>query len=540
MPASERRLRVVLELLPRLAPASARAGTVAVGVVLLMLASGLRRRKRRAWTLAVVLSAAAAALHLLKGLDVEEAAVCAMVTGLLLATRPAFSGIPDPRSARHWAVTGAAALCAAVLAGVALLTLDPDSVVGRPPLHAVLGHVLLGLVGLQGTVRFQSTERAGEVAVTLALLGAVVVLGNLAALLHPAGGPSGMTALDEGRLRGLLARDCAADSLSYFALRRDKSVVFAASGKAAVAFRVIGGVTLASGDPLGDREAWPGAIDAWLAQARRYAWTPAVLAASEAGALAYRRAGLDALELGDEAVLCTSTFSMDGREMRTVRQAVSRARRLGYRCTVSPLGELSSDEVTEVRAAATMWRHGRNERGFAMALGRLGDPSDLGCVMVRAWDHRGTLCALLHLVPWGSDGLSLDLMRRAPDLDNGVTELMVVELLAAGAQHGVRQVSLNFAVFRSVFERGARIGAGPVLRAWRRLLIAASRIWQLESLYRANAKYRPDWQPRFLCFRTAGDLARVSMAALEAEAFLSRPRLSRLRGSGRQKRARAL
>jgi lysyl-tRNA synthetase class 2 len=130
---------------------------------------------------------------------------------------------------------------------------------------------------------------------------------------------------------------------------------------------------------------------------------------------------------------------------------------------------------------------------------------------------------MLNLVPWGSDGLSLDLMRRDRGAENGIVEHMVAALWRACPELGVRRFSLNFAVFRSVFARGERLGAGPVLRLWRSLLIALSRFWQIESLYRANAKYQPAWEPRFLCFRRAGDLPRIGTAALRAEAFLVAP-----------------
>jgi lysyl-tRNA synthetase class 2 len=92
---------------------------------------------------------------------------------------------------------------------------------------------------------------------------------------------------------------------------------------------------------------------------------------------------------------------------------------------------------------------------------------------------------------------------------------------------GIRRVSLNFAVFRSVFARGERLGAGPVLRAWHSVLLLASRFWQIESLYRANAKYQPEWVPRFVCFRSSADLPRVGVAGLRAEAFLVAPRWAR-------------
>ena len=80
-------------------------------------------------------------------------------------------------------------------------------------------------------------------------------------------------------------------------------------------------------------------------------------------------------------------------------------------------------------------------------------------------------------------------------------------------------------MFRSVFERGARLGAGPVLRLWRSLLSFFSRWWQIESLYRANAKYRPIWEPRFLLFEKSADLPRIGIAAARAEGFLEAPGL---------------
>ena len=62
-----------------------------------------------------------------------------------------------------------------------------------------------------------------------------------------------------------------------------------------------------------------------------------------------------------------------------------------------------------------------------------------------------------------------------------------------GRELGIHRVSLNFAVFRSAFTEGSRIGAGPNQRLWRRVLLFASRWWQLEALYRSNAKYRLEW-----------------------------------------------
>jgi lysyl-tRNA synthetase, class II len=87
----------------------------------------------------------------------------------------------------------------------------------------------------------------------------------------------------------------------------------------------------------------------------------------------------------------------------------------------------------------------------------------------------------------------------------------------------VKRISLNFAMFRAALERGERIGAGPVLKAWRSVLIFMSKWFQIESLYKFNAKFSPVWQPRFFVFPGTKDAPRIAIAALEAEAFLVWP-----------------
>lgn len=332
-----------------------------------------------------------------------------------------------------------------------------------------------------------------------------------------------LTGEDESAIRGLLELYGKNDSLGYFATRRDKSVVFAPSGRAAITYRVELGVCLASGDPVGDPRAWPQAIDAWLALCQTYGWTPGNMGASSAGARAFRDAGLNALELGDEAILHTGDFKLSGRDMRGVRQAVTRARRSGLTVRIRRHHDIEQDEMKRVTARADAWRDTESERGFSMALGRLGDPADGDCLLVEAIQPDHTVVAMLSLVPWGQNGVSLDLMRRSAQSPNGTIELMVSELALHAERIGISCISLNFAMFRSAFEQGAQLGAGPVARLWRGFLLFFSRWWQLETLYRSNVKYQPSWVPRYACYEDARMIPRVGVASVIAEGFLVLP-----------------
>ena len=373
----------------------------------------------------------------------------------------------------------------------------------------------------------------GWVNLLLGLFGGIALFAALWLLLRSQRQLAAQRPEEEERIRYLLAAYGERDSLGYFATRRDKTAVFSASGKAAITYRVVNGVSLASGDPIGDPEAWAPAIQTWLDLAVEYSWTPAVMGAGEEGATAYARAGLRVIELGDEAIVHVRQFTLDGRDMRPVRQAVNRVTRAGYTVRIRRHAEISPVEMGHIIELAAKWRDTETERGFSMALGRLGDPADGQCVLVEALDPDGLEAAILSFTPWGRSGLSLDLMRRDRESDNGLMEFMVAGLVEAAPKLGVERISMNFAVFRSVFEEGARIGAGPVLRAWRRLLVFFSRWFQLESLYRSNVKYRPEWVPRFLCFEDVRDLAKVALASGIAEGFVVVPSLPTLLRRGR-------
>ncbi len=516
-------------------PVSARATAEAVvavsGWILLRLARGLRKRKRAEWRIAVFVCTVVMTADLVRA---ERRPVEAVVTGLLLvallATRSQYT-VGSDRHGRWFAVLAAAQLIGlATVLGMVMLYL-PGHVPSTVSFWARLREVVYSFVGVGGWIQISSDHYADLLHAMLLLFGLLAVVVLVSIGLRTAEPPALLDPADESRIRDLLTRHGARDSLGYFALRRDKSVVWSPTGKAAISYRVVDGVALASADPIGDPEAWPGAIAAWRALVDRNGWTPAVMGCSELGATVYRREyGLAAVGLGDEAIVQTAQFTLDGRAMRGVRQACARVERAGYTVEVARTGDLTEADVAEVRTAAESWRGDPVERGFSMALSRVGDAADARCVLVRA-RLDGQLRGLLHFVPWSDTGISLDLMRRDRTADNGLNELMITRLLAAAPELGVDSVSLNFAVFRDALERGERIGAGPVLRLWRRILLIASRWWQIESLYRFNDKFRPQWETRFFSYSRVRDIPRIALAALEAEAFVVRPRsLNRIVG----------
>ncbi|KQT02573.1 hypothetical protein ASG23_01460 [Cellulomonas sp. Leaf395] len=522
---------------------------IVYAALLACIAAALHRRLRAAWWIFVVwwllLPQVGRIGDLVDGGSWLNVAGLVLVTGglvIALRARPQFSARTVRgsfwRALALFLVGGAVTL----FVGAWLVTTFGDA----PDSGSAAYFVWDAMLGELGKVDSASAATAPWwVRGIINLLGAATVIGATILLFRSPSYTRTLDAADEARVRTLLREFGSEDSLGYFATRRDKSVVWesgdAATARAGVSYRVVGSVSLASGNPVGDPLHWPAAIEQWRRQARLNGWSLAVMGAGTTGALAYTEAGLSAWEIGDEAILDMRTFSLTGPGMKAVRQSVTRLQRKGYTTRVTKHGSLDAAQFAALDAAAAQWRgDGGDERGFSMALGRLGDRLDADCVLVEAHDVDGQLRAFLSFVPWGRTGVSLDLMRRDPTADNGLVELMIASLAERATAFGAGRVSLNFAMFREAFERGEEVGAGPIARLWRQSLVLASRNWQLESLYRSNAKYQPEWQPRFICFEYTSDLPRVGTAAGSAEGFLTRPSLKLLNRRGRSAETGAL
>jgi lysyl-tRNA synthetase, class II len=512
-----------------------RTAEIIIGLLLLMVSHGLRRRKRRAWEAVTLLLVAGLLVHIVQPyiphiaddagrgyVRLPATIISVLLILALLWFRREFYAVGDRRSRLRAFWVLCYLIVADVLIGLAYLALS-KGLQGNYNLLQRTHAVVVNLVGFSGGVTFTSMTEEDHFGFVTGGLGLFTVLVFIYMFLRPARRTARLQPADATHIRHLLERYGDQDSLGYFALRDDKNVIWSPSEKSCIGYRVLSGVMLASGDPIGDAEAWPGAIHTFLDEASRHAWVPAVIGCSELGAEVWCREGqLTALELGDEAVVYVADFTLQGRAMRNVRQMTTRVCRQGYVAEIRRVADIPQEEIAWLNRQSDSWRGSPTERGFSMALGRVGGREDGQCVIATA-SQDGQLRALLHFVPWGSDGLSLDLMRRDRSASPGLNDFMIVEAIKSAADLGVKRISLNFAVFRAALERGERIGAGPVLRLWRNFLLFLSRWFQIESLYKFNAKFNPQWVPRYVVYPGTRDAPRIGLASLEAEAFLVWP-----------------
>jgi lysylphosphatidylglycerol synthetase-like protein (DUF2156 family)/UDP-2,3-diacylglucosamine pyrophosphatase LpxH len=518
------RLHWLLAAVPLAVPQVAAVAVALSGLGLLLLGRGVRRGQRRAWLVAMALLLGSVVLHLVKGIDVEELTVAAAVAGYLLVHRRAFRVASDPASARVgllWAAGGAAA-ATVVGTGAAWLIKTPG---GRLPLRRAAQAAVGRLVGDTSIpVAHRLNEFLTPVLAAVGF-GLVAVLGwqLLRPVIHRVYENS---RAERARARSAVAR-YGNDSLAYFALRDDKQYFF--FGETVVAYAVIGGVALVSPDPIGPEAE---RVTAWAAF-RRFAdesgWIVAGMGVTEDWLPIYRASGLRTLYVGDEAVVDCSAFTLDGSRMKSLRQAYNRVKRGGYTVEFHDPARVDAALVDQLRALSLESRRGEAERGFSMTLGRIFDPEDVGLLLAVCRDAERSPVAFCQFVPAkGIDGYSLDLMRRAVtgEHPNGLLDYILMETIFHLKAQGRRGLTLNFATLRAVL--AGETGEGVTQRIERWLLQKMSGTMQIESLWHFNAKYDPDWRPRYAVYESPGDMLPAAWAVAKAESFVELPLIGRM------------
>jgi lysyl-tRNA synthetase, class II len=492
---------------------------IPAAAMLLVTAIYLGRRRRRAAYLAIALLVALGILNLTKGLDFEEAAVDFAAAALLWAGRGSFYVQHDPLSVRAglWRIPTLVLGCV-VIAGLGVWI--------AAPAHTGFGTIVREagdlLIWQDGPLAFH--DELGRLDLAVGTISVLTVLASAYLVFRPLAAPRGLPDSELREAAVELVHAHGTDTLAYFKLRHDKHYLFSSDRKAFLGYQVRNRVLLVSGDPIGPPDSLPALLGELSAFAERRALHIAALGVSAGMRSMFEQLGLRALYIGDEAIVETQGFSLEGRAIRKVRQSVARLEKAGYRAELRDVSSIDEETTAELERISRNWRHGRPERGFSMTMDALRREDHGDTVVVIARDRDGNARGFLHFVPsYGRPAMSLSFMRRERDTPNGLMEFLVVRSILLLCERGICEVSLNFAAFAQLIHRPR----GHAQRVLGRLLSLGDAFFQIESLYRFNAKFFPRWEPRYLLFERMLGLPRAGLAALWVEGQVPQPAVGR-------------
>lgn len=502
----------------------------------LILAEGLRRGRRAAWVAAVAFGATLTAiggavvvtvlrrpaamlpmLHYLPGSLPTFSLVAPLVAPLavlllLLLTRAEFGVRAAPGSARRWMIAGGLGLAVVTVVYVGLGSLVSRQFASGPSIAALLadlpmrmlppgylGEVVAPLVPRHGGARALANW-AGVTAWTVLVLTAV----RLVRPSPPAG--------DAARARSLVERH-GDGPLSFMTTWVGNRYWFTADQGCAVAFRVVGGVALTTGDPVGPRDAWPDAVHGFMAWCDEHGWTPCWYSVSDELAEMLRGTTMQRLQVAAETWLPLGDLSFTGRRWQDVRTGINRAGREGVRAEWVVLSSAPKLLRTQIAELSEEWLAAKGLPEMGFTLGGLDELDDDAVRSLVAVDPAGEVLGLTSWLPAYREGKAigwtLDVMRRSRGASPGLVEFLIATAATTFQEEGAEWMSLSGAPL--ALPPGAADGSRLT-----RLLQLAGRtmepVYGFRSLLAFKAKFQPHYRPLWLLYPSAADLPRIARA----------------------------
>ena len=317
-------------------------------------------------------------------------------------------------------------------------------------------------------------------------------------------------------VRELLAAG-AGSSLSYPVTWSGNSYWFTEDGTAAVAYRVIGGVAVTTGDPIGDPDSHDRAVREFIEYCQDHGWTPCLYAVRGETAAHTAAIGWHAVQVAEETVLPLGELTFTGKRWQNVRTACNHAKRGGIVAEWCRFSEAPVAITDQIRAISREWvaRKGVPEMGFT--LGSMAELVDNDVRLLIAVDQDRTVHAVTSWLPVHRHGqlvgYTLDFMRRRHNSFNGIMDFLIASAARDSQADGMKLLSLSGAPL-------ARCDRGEPLARLQRVLDVLGRalepIYGFQSLLAFKARFHPTYQPLYLAYPDPVALPKIGRAITRA------------------------
>ena len=281
-------------------------------------------------------------------------------------------------------------------------------------------------------------------------------------------------------------------SLARFLLFDDKRYFFTPAGSV-IGYALVGRTAVALGDPVGQQADLLPAIQAFNEHCRHNDWLPVFYQTRPDTLDLYEQAGLDSVKVGEEGIVDLQAFSLEGKAGKGLRTPFNKLTSAGYTFTVHP-PPIPQALLTELRLISDEWlttMHGSEKR---FSLGWFDNDYLRAAPIGAVHAPGGWISAFVNLVPeYQLNEITVDLMRRRRETENGTMEFMFVSLFQWARAQGYQGFNLGLS---SLSGLGEKPGDPALERVMHWIYQNVNQFYNFKGLHEFRQKFHPDWSPR--------------------------------------------
>ena len=479
--------------------------TLLIGVFLLFLAQGLWRGKKRSWWLSVLLILVSIVLHLIKGFNYEESLILLIPLLILILSRPLFvieSSKIEFRGAFKTVVIIFILILVYSFFGFYFFQNDFNHPVTSENIIIDYSYSIFG-IGHEALVPI--TRPAKWFARSISVFGFGMSVFALIILFSPLATSSLPTEEEKKKVRQLVLKQ-GKNSTSYLCLMDDKRYFF--SNDCVVAYKISNGVAMILGDPIGDDYKIIECVNSFIEKMKRMDLVVAFINVSSSHQF-YPK--MKMVKYGEEAIINTNNFSLEGSSMAKIRHSVSHVEREGAVYLWHTMNDLPYNLLVDFEYLYDNWFFGKKTPRLTFSLNFYPLPVESEAHILSVYSPDQKLWGVYTFYPYRSGhAMALDIMAKGKGAPNGLAEAAITEAIKHFKELGIEEISLGTAPLASIEDE-----TGNIIEKGRELVFNKFNVlYNYKSLFSFKNQFNPLWEHRYLVYEKNSDISKIVLALI--------------------------
>lgn len=507
-PALQDRLRLLHHYLPIYAIHISNYAVFMVGIFLLLISAFLLKGVRTAWYLTVALALISVIGHITKAIDYEEASLALFTLLSLFLTRKQYFVRNNPRL-MHIGVNAALIAIGAVMiyAVTGFYFLDKHHFNNDFNLMESVRYALQNFFLYQSDALNPADRFAQNFLYSINISGGLTIGFLLYTLISPYFFEE-KTEEEQKELARELVKKHGRSTLDYFKTYSDKFMFFTEDRNAFIAYQTAGNYAVVLEDPVcEDQDKMAGAIREFDLFCTANGLKSIFYRVPESSLPVYQQLKKRVLMIGQEAVVDLPSFTIEGKEKKSIRTSSNKQKELGYTVKIYQ-PPIKDGLIQKIHSVSNEWQKERHYEEMVFSQGFF-DPQELkNQTIITVENHEEKVLAFANLIPDNAPGeATYDLIRNAKGTPNGMIEFLMAEMFFYLKARGYKTVNLGF-VAMSGIEEGKNFTERSIKFAYEKINAFSHFKGQKEF----KDKFGPQWRNRYLIYSHDYDLFNVPAA----------------------------
>ena len=502
------RLRLLENFLPTSAIHLSYFATLISGILLLICATFLIRGLRNAWWIALGLSIISLLSNLTKAIDYEEALLACLSIMVLIATRKSYILKGDRRVWSFSIQTSLAIFMSVLIYGIiGFYFLDKrdfgiDFSLSQSILSTLKSFLLLD-PDPEPLTRF-----AKLFVHSINFLGVVSIGLMVYAFVRPYIFKVESQEEEQHRAKAMLDKyGRTADD--YFKSYFDKAFYFGHQVEGFIAYKLSSGFAIVLGEPVCADN--PEKMEILINEFEKFCLDNGIKSAyykiDGKWLDLFYSIGKKSLPIGQEAVVEVEGFSLEGKEKKSLRNALNALEKKGYFTKVySP--PIKDGTLQKLKLVSDEWIRTLNRKEIIFSSGIFDWKELKEQEIICIENHDEKIVAFLNVMPdYALDEGTYDLIRKTADAPTGVMDALIVKLIINLKEKGIKKLNMGMASMSGI-SKPKDVPEWVIKFAYERL----RQFKHYHGIYEFKDKFNPSWTVKYLIYENHYDLTTLPTA----------------------------